>query len=334
MLEHLKTRKKLVIAITLGVLIIILLLLPSKTPKTTEPLPPQINIPAFNPNVNPTAEADLPPETQPKTVAVFEPVKWDRSQFMEFFDPIATDLKFSGLPEDITIDKIPHLFWQNSPSFLTVNLTTGGFNLDLHFPDLAASSDQVPETDALLFTQNWLSQYNLTTADTQHQTRYFTNVNNELVPTSDPSLAQVYLFSFTPAINNLPIFTTDSFDAPITVTVDKYGNIVSIYYRLPTLFFAQKQEVASQQKPVLTLKQINQAIADKQPVITAVNFSDGNFAPSTANLNHLSYNQITLGYSNDFSLGYFLPVFQLTGTATLDGGESVIVTAYLPALAE
>jgi len=168
----------------------------------------------------------------------------------------------------------------------------------------------------------------------QHQVKYFKNVNDEMTAITDSNQAEVYLFSFAPTLNNLPIFTTDSLDEPVSVTINQSGNIMTLYYRLPALFFTQDPRPASSQKPVLSLKQINQQIADKKPVITQVNFSDGRFAPSTANLNNLTYQKITLGYSNDFSLGYFLPVFQLKGAAKLDGGENVEVTSYLPALAE
>lgn len=333
MRDFLKTRKKLVLAIILGLLIVILVMLPGAKKKTAEPNPnEQIKIPALNQDINPQPSVAIKTLLQIKQVRVFEPLKFSRDQIADFFDPIADELNFPNNPQTINIDQIPHLYWENSPNSFAVDLITGSFSLDLKKD--AASSSKVSETDALLFAKNWLINHRMISNETIYETSYFQDINYELSVTDNPDQADVYTFYFFPTINNLPIFITDSFDPPISVTVNKFGKITSISYRLPALFFANKPELKQSQKQILSTKQIEEKINNKQAVIFSVTDTDGTFISSTENLNNLTYQKIELGYSNDFSLGYFLPMFQLTGIATLDTGETVTVTAYLPALAD
>jgi hypothetical protein len=334
MLNQLKTRKKLVVAVILGIVIVILIALPAKksTPGTPSQ-PTQINIPALNPSIKPEAKTQLETIPEIKTVTVFESVKFTEEQILSFFNPIANEFKFSTNQEKIDIDRALHFYWESPPNFLTVNINTAAFTLDLHQP-IASGSSRVSEIDALLFAQNWLQGKKLIDENIKVKTEYFQDSFNELVPISGSVPVDIYLFSFYPTINNLPIFTTRSYDAPITVTINKYGNIVSLYYRLPSLFFANQPKLKQVQKTILSAKQIQEKISNKEATIFSVTDADGKFVASTENLNNLTYRKVTLGYSNDFSLGYFLPVFQLMGEATLDNGDRVNVTAYLPALAD
>lgn len=333
MRNFLKTRKKLVLAIILGLLIVILAILPGAKKKTVEPNPnKQIKIPAFNQNINPQPSAAIKTLLQIKQVQVFEPLKFNQGQIADLFYPIADELKFPNNPQTINIDQAPHLYWENSPNSFAVDLITNSFSLNLK--KNVSSSGQVSETDALLFAKNWLINHRMISNETAYETSYLQDINYELSVTDNPDQADAYMFSFFPTINNLPIFITDSFDPPISVTVNKFGNITSISYRLPALFFANQPELKQTQKPILTTKQIETKINNKEAVIFSAIDADNMFIPSTKNLNNLTYTKIELGYSNDFSLGYFLPMFRLTGTGTLDDGSTVAVTAYLPALAE
>lgn len=333
MRDFLKTRKKIVLAIILGLLIVILAILPGVRKKTVEPNPnEQIKIPAFNQDINPQPSAAIKTLLQIKQAQVFEPTKFSREQIADLFDPIADELKFPNNPQTINIDQVPHLYWENSPNSFAVDLITGSFSLNLK--KNATLSSQVSETDALLFAKNWLINHRMISDETAYETSYYQDINYELSVTDNPDQADAYIFSFFPTINNLPIFITDSFDPPISVTVNKFGNITTLSYRLPALFFANQPELKQSQKSILSAKQIEEKINNKQAVIFSVTDADGIFISSMENLNNLTYKKVELGYSNDFSLGYFLPVFRLTGTAELDNGKNVIVTAYLPALAE
>ena len=253
-----------------------------------------------------------------------------QDQLGNLFNPIAQEFNFPNAPQKIDINKIPSLFWNNSPNFLTVNLLSGSFTLDLH-PQISASLSNLAEIDAVNIAKNWLLKNKLITENAQFQAL---PIEDKIGDLYKGPLAQDWQIFFYPTLDNLPIFTPNSIDAPISVIITSQGNLYSVYYRLPSILFTDSNSVKTVGHPILSSDQIQQAIKNKQPTITRITFTNGRFASSTTNLKAVNYNKIVLGYANEATNGQLPPLFQLTGSAQLDSGETVTVTAYLPALAE
>lgn len=336
MLEKLKSfyqflRQKPVLLIVLFV-IIVLLIIPFK--KKSQPPPENlsdIHLEALNPSLKPTATFDQIALKQPeKQIVVYQIPAPSQDQLTNLFNPIAREFNFSNSPENININKTPSLFWNNAPNFLTVNLQSSSFTLDYH-PQSASSSAKLAEIDAINIAKNWLLKYQLIFEDAKSESSAIEDKLGDSYPEGAAPNYQIYFY---PTLNNLPIFTPNSIDAPISVIITPQGNIYSVYYRLPAILFTNLQSLKTSNHSILSSAQINQAIKDKNPIITRLTFSDGKFAPSTSNLKTVNYTQITLGYSNEITNNQILPIFQLTGTGTLDNGATVTVTAYLPALAD
>ena len=328
-----KIKIALILAGGLVIVSFVLLLLTGEKTKPT-PETTTINIPAFQRELNPPpAEAEISPALQ-QTINIYRLSNIDRARLQNFFQPVANDLDITSATEAIEIDGQPHLFWANSPNFLTVNTLSGTFIVDWH--EHPPTGAKISEADSLLFSRNWLNKYQLIKDNWLVTTEYFADIDGETIPQKNSVGADVYLFSFSPTIDGLPIFNTQTTEktAPVSVMIDAFGNILSVNYQLPSLFFAEQLTTETNQQTVLTSQQIEQSIAAGKPVITAITFLNGNFAPSNSKIANLSYRQTTLGYSNDITAGYFVPVFQLAGSGTLESGESVIVTAYLSALAQ
>lgn len=319
------------VLIIIFVVILVALIIPFKKPakKQFENLP-EIHLQALNPSLKPaTAFSEISTDQPIKQIAVYQISPPTQDQLNNLFNPIVREFNFSNLPENIEINKTPHLFWNNAPNFLTVNLQSGTFTLDLH-PPVASTSTATIEVDALNFARNWLLKYNLITEEANYKSARLTD---QIGDADNRAGLQNFQLYFYPTVNNLSIFTPNSIDAPISVIITPQGDIYSVYYRLPAVLFTDIKSIKTVNYPVLSSAQIDQAIKDKKPTIARLTFSDGRYVPSTANIKTINYQQIVLGYSNEIANGFLLPVFQLTGIAALEDGSTVNVTAYLPALA-
>lgn len=324
-------RQKPIFLVVIFVVLALLIIPFGKTKKKTAETPSTIRLKALNPSSAPETTFDqLSLNRMVKKIDVYQISSPSQNQIDHLFNPIVQEFNFSKAPEKIDINQVPNLFWNNAPNFLTVNLQSGAFTLDFHPRSMAAGS-KLAEIDAANIAKNWLIKYQLIAENTQFQAAPIEDKIGDSYQDSSRPNWQIYFY---PTLNDLPIFTPNSVDAPISVIVTSQGNLYSVYYRLPPVLFTKAQIVKTANRSILSNDQVQQAIKDKKPTITRIAFPNGRFASSNTNLKIVNYNKIVLGYSNEITNSQLLPIFQLTGTAQLDSGEIVTVTAYLPALAE
>ncbi len=294
---------------------------------------PEINLPStqFAPPSSTPQTTNLP-QTTLKTAPVYQLPQPSEEVLLQFFQPISQEQGFTNKPLSITLNQTPHLMWQNDKNFLTLNLSSGQFTLDLHPQSVEPPSFIISEQKAISIIKDWLTSHNLLQAGFDSTVKKFTTHFNEFAPAQPNDPITAYQISITPKINHLPLTSPDPFEAPISAIVDTAGNIISLYYRLPALTFSP--DLSSSFYPLLTNQQINAAIKANQPSIQTISYANGQLAPTTSTISNLSYSSISLGYSPDSKSNYLQPIFILTGTATLEDGTTVQVTAYLSAIAK
>lgn len=329
------TKKKIVIIAGLFlVLVLILVFFGKRTPQLQSTLP-QPSFPAYFP-VQPQPEisfGDLNKVKQ-KQLAVYQLPKTDRQILIDFFNPIASDLQVKITNESTNPD---YLSWGNPEKQLSVKLTTGQFTLKIS-PQLPNRGLSINEADALIIARNWLNKYKLIDPQTQADVSYLTSDGSELSPTTIKSEGVFFQFNFRPGLDTYPFFPNNLRDGPISVTVTNMGEIFYINYQLPVLFYAQwlinPKFLSSNNFPIKTTEQINQAITQNQAIIVFSQTENGQAQTSTAKITQVNYKTTVLGYQSQPHNNLIIPIFQLTGTGILEDGTVVTVTAYLPAMAE
>lgn len=333
-------KKYLFIFLGLVILSLIIFLL-AKKPKPSSPAPAAAT-PSYQPfysSLPKTITAPSPTNLdQPQKVAVYSLSPLTIDAVKQFFAPIVANLGFSAPPAPTTLNSSPHLIWTNQSAYFDVDLKTGQFNAKPLTKTFFADSS-VTESQALDLAKNWLQQYKLLDTGANYEVTYLQNSGYELEesPTDfhDPF---AYRFYFSPEINHLPIFTASSAKSTIIIDVASKGYIFQINYRLPALFYSSyltsPDQLKSQEYSIKNSQQITAAINTHQAVIVSSKTTAGNFAPSNQTIIKVNYQQTKLGYQTSPVNDQFIPVFQLTGTATLNNGSTVNVTAYLPALAD
>jgi hypothetical protein len=333
-------KKRLFIILGLVILSLIIFLL-AKKPKTPSPAP-TVAIPSYHPfysSLPKTVTAPSPAGLdQTKKVAVYSFSPLTIEAVKQFFAPIVANLGFSAPPAPTTLNSSPHLVWANQSAYFDVDLQTGQFIAKPLTKTFFADST-VTESQALDLAKNWLQQYQLLDTDANYEVAYLQNSGYELEESpTDFHSPFAYRFYFSPEINHLPIFTASSAKSTIIIDVARQGYIFQINYQLPALFYSSyltsPNQLQFQERTIKNSQQITQAINTHQATIVSSKTTEGNFAPSNQTIAKVNYQQTKLGYQTSPVNDQFIPVFQLTGTATLNNGSTVKVTAYLPALAD
>ena len=332
-------KKRLLIILGLVILSLIIFLL-AKKPKTPSPAPAAA-IPSYRPfysTLPRTVTAPSPAgldQTKKVTVYSFSPLTIEAVK--QFFAPVVANLGFSAPPTPTTMNSSPRLIWTNQSAYFDVDLQTGQFHAKPPTKTFFGDST-VTESQALELAKNWLQQYQLLDTAANYEVTYLQNSGYELEETSTVSSAPfAYRFYFSPEINHLPIFTASSVKAAIIIDVARQGYLFQINYQLPALFYSSyltsPNQLQFQERTIKNSQQITQAINANQATIVSSKNTVGNFAPSNQTIIKANYQQTKLGYQASPVNNQFIPVFQLSGTAALDDGSTVNVTAYLPALA-
>lgn len=332
-----QSKKRLVLALII-LLIITLLFFISKPPPTTDQqfgTLPQPSITSFSEFLKPLeSTSDAPSLPADKTtIAVYQLPTPSNFELQDFLNPIATEFNFTQPAEETTFNSTPHLLWNIGPNYLALNLQTGQFYLKLK-PQLSSGSTNIIESDAFQIANRWLINHQLLPSNSSYKATYLKAYDSQFELTPDAGAADIYQFHFFPTINNLPIFSTQLQDSPVTVAVTNQGNIIEIDYQLPTLFYSdylKNNSLQASTYPLKTQAQLSQEITQGLPIIASSQLSPGKYPASTTNIKKASYEQITLGYQADPNQNLLLPVFQLKGTAVLEDGITTQITAYLPA---
>lgn len=333
-------KKYLFILFILVILSLIIFLL-AKKPKPSSPAPTAAT-PSYQPFYS----------SLPKTVTAPSPANLDQAQkiavytfppltieiVQQFFAPIVTNLGFSAPPTQTTMNSSPRLIWTNQSAYFDVDLKTGQFHAKPLTKTFFGDST-VTESQALDLAKNWLQQYKLLDTAANYEVAYLQNSGYELEesPTDfrDPF---AYRFYFSPEINRFPIFTASLAKSTVVIDIARQGYIFQINYQLPTLFYSSyltsPNQLKSQEYSIKNSQQITESVNANQATIVSAKTTAGNFAPSNRPIIKANYQQTKLGYQSNPVNDQFIPVFQLTGTAALDDGSTVNITAYLPALAD
>ena len=256
----------------------------------------------------------------------------------QFFAPIVANLGFPGPPIQTSLNSTPHFIWTNQSAYFDVDLETGRFHAK-PLPKTFFADSTVTQSQALDLAKNWLQQYQLLDTAAGYEVAYLQNSGSELEETTvNPLNPSAYRFYFSPEINRLPVFTASPAKSTVVIDIARQGYIFQINYQLPALFYSayltSPNSLSSQQQTIKNSQQITQAVNANQAVIVSAKTLAGNFAPGNQPIIKVNYQQTTLGYQLNPIDNQFIPVFQLTGTAALDDGSTVNVTAYLPALAD
>lgn len=311
--------------------------------KKPQPPSPIATAPSYHPfysSAPKTVTAPSPSDFNlPQKIAVYTFSPLTIEAVKQFFAPIVTNLGFSAPPTQTTLNSSPHLIWTNQSAYFDVDLKTGQFNAKPLTKTFFADS-AITESQALDLAKNWLQQYQLLDTAANYEVTFLQNSGYELEESPTDSRSPfAYRFYFSPEINHLPIFTASPAKSTVIIDIASKGYIFQINYQLPALFYSSHltspDQLQSQQQTIKNSQQITQAVNANQAVIVSAKTTAGNFAPSNQTIVKADYQQTKLGYQANPVNNQFVPVFQLTGTAVLDDGSTVVnVTAYLPALAD
>lgn len=327
------TKKKLFIISGAFLAFVLILLLLSNNKSVPEPAFPQ---PSFQPYFIDAPQPEIGfgdlAKPQEKTLVVYELPAANQENLTNFFTPIINDLNLS-LDASAETD---HFTWNNEDDYLMANKITGQFVLKIQ-PQILTKGIDVNETDALTIAKNWLTKYGLIDPETESQTSYLA-AGEELQPTPTKTPGVYYQFYFLPNLKDYPVFPANYEPGPVSVIVTNQGNVFYVNYQLPPFFYTQylkqPKAVTGKDYKILTAVQVEAAIKNNQAVIVSSQLESGEWQTSTATVKQVNYQQSVLGYSTEPQGTLIVPVFQLRGAAKLDSGETVTVTAYLPALAE
>jgi len=292
-----------------------------------------ISITPFIPGLNPQQSfSDLTQNQEKAQIILLSPLS--SQDIMHLLNNIILEYNFSQPPTEQLINSKPFLYWRSTHSYLNVNQQTGQFELKLTNSDNFTTPPFIAEIDALHIAQNWLLKHQLISENTTHKASYYIVKGYEFEPTDEVSQAQIFQFSFSPIINDLPIFNPDSNSHPIIIEITNKGNVLRVNYQaLPSLMKNGVNNAVNVK--IKSLNQIKKEIDQKQPIITHVgNHPYQSHSINPTEINQVSYNKIILGYQLSTDQSQLIPIFQLNGTAKTNNDESISVTAYLPAIAE
>ena len=333
----LKAKPKTALGIGLGVLLIALvILLPAlrqSKPSQQGLLPPPSYNPIYQFSRPGQNQLQAPPPSDQTSIAVYQHSA-SSLDLQNFFNPMAQSLNFIEPPQEMVFNSVPHLVWKKGTSTLSLNLQTGQFYIKVSASEFSDST-QVIEPDALTIAKTWLADHRLMDQDTPHQTSYYQSHEGQLEPVADPALADTYQFSFFPTLNRLPLFSTNLDNAPIAISVTSAGNIFIVDYQLPALLYStyltNPGELKTTTYPLKTADQVSQDIQAGLPTVTLLKTGPRAYPTTATKVTSADYQHLTLGYQAQANQGMLLPVFQLTGTAQLETGNTAEITAYLPA---
>lgn len=335
-------KKRLFIILGLVVLLVIVIIFVfMKKPQSSSPAP-ITTAPSYHPfysSAPKTVTAPSPSDFNlPQKIAVYSFSPLTIETIKQFFAPIVTNLGFSAPPTPTTLNSSPHLVWTNQSAYFDVDLQTGQFYAKPPTKTFFADSS-VTESQALDLAKNWLQQYKLLDTAANYEVAYLQNSGYELEESpTDSHSPFAYRFYFSPEINHFPIFTASPAKSTVVIDIARQGYIFQINYQLPALFYSSyltsPDQLQLQEYAVKNSQQITQSINANQATIVSSKTTEGNFAPSNQTIVKANYQQTKLGYQAKPVNNQFIPVFQLSGTAALDNGSTVNVTAYLPALAD
>jgi hypothetical protein len=242
---------------------------------------------------------------------------------------IAEEMNFNQSPTIKQADANPYYKWDSDRGYFYANQSTGQF--DIKIIQNKSTSSIIGESDGKQLALNWLNKNLPKSSFLLEKTSYLKSQVVELVPTNSTQSADYYQFEFSPTINNTPIVDVNQETSLIKITVSKNGYIFSVNHPLPLSIY-QTAATNQPEYPLKTLTQINQEIGLNLPIITLLDDETNELISSKTSIKNAKYSHIDLAYQLSSDQNHLVPVFKLTGTAQLENGLVVSITAYLSAI--
>ncbi len=263
----------------------------------------------------------------PSQLSVYQIIKISDQETVNQFAQITNDLGFTVEPAVQAADKETYCVWKEQGRFLRVNSSTGQFLFQGNFP---LSLGPVTPQEAEGFVKEKLASWGFLDKDTPGAISYLGITGMELVPVTNPNLADVYEIVFSFSINGLPVVGLGPAQDVALARVNREGQLLTLHY-----FFHQFDQEKIGTYPLkpgsLALAEIQGGQGKILSLKTQTGF-ETNF--NLANpIKAINISSVELVYYESLEKQEYLqPIYLFKGAATLENDEVLETALYLPAV--
>jgi hypothetical protein len=266
-------------------------------------------------------------EKLPRQLAVYQIKKLSDQEVINRFAKLAEEMGFSTKPTIQAVDKETYYIWEEKDKFLRVNSLTGQFIFQGNLP---LTLGIITPQDAESLVREKLANWGILDKDAPVTIKYFGVAGMELVPVTNPSLADVYEAVFSFSIDGFPVVGLGPAQTVAMARINREGQLLTLYY-----FLRQSDQEKVGTYPLkpgsLALTEVQQGQGKILSLKTKSGF-ETNFNPENP-IKAVNINSIELIYYESLEKqDYFQPIYLFSGSATLEDDTVLEASLYLPAV--
>lgn len=263
----------------------------------------------------------------PNQLSVYQIKKLSNEEVLARFSAIALELGFSSSPTIQTSGDFTFYVWEESDKFLKVNSQTGQFIFKGESP---ITLGPVTPQEAEALVEEKLANWELLPKDALTSINYFGIAGMELEPITNPNLADVYEIVFSSSIDSYPIIGFGPAQDVALARVTKEGQLITFNY-----FFHQFDREKVGVYPLKSSEEIISQIQQGQGKILSLKTKEGretNLNPENP-IKTINLGSVNLAYYETVEKQEYLqPIYLFLGGVTLEDGQVLEVSLYLPAV--
>jgi len=263
----------------------------------------------------------------PALVNVYQIKAGSDQEVVNKFAQIANELGFSTKPSIQETGQTTFFVWQEEKKLLKVNSQTGQFLFQGEFP---LTLGFVAPLEAESLVKEKLNQWGFLDKDTPVKINYFGIAGQELEPTTNPNLADLYEIVFSPSVDSYPLIGFGPVSKLALAQTTKEGQLVRLEYFLHQV---DKEKVGTY--PLKSGQTVLAEIQEGKGRLFSLKTKAGietNLDPQNS-IKSLDLTSVELAYFESIEKQEYLqPIFLFKGTSLLADDEVLEVSLYLPAI--
>jgi len=263
----------------------------------------------------------------PDHLSVYKIKELSKEEILDKFSKLSAELGFSVDPATQTGGVFTFYIWDEPGRFLKVNSQTGQF---IFQGKAVLSPSPTTPQEAEGLTKQRLTDWKLIYPDTQTTINYFVLAGMEFEPVTNPNLADVYEISFSSSINGYSLIGFGPAQDLASVKVSKDGQILIIDY-----FYHQFNRENVGTYPLKSSEAILSQTQEGQGKIFSLKTRAGVETNLTLEnpIKTINLTSVDLVYYETVEKQEYLqPIYLFSGEASLERGQTLEVSLYLPAI--